>query len=48
MSEQTPEPPPQEPAAPYQPLDLETPQMDWFEKGKDMSGMETRELPYNE
>lgn len=46
MSEQTPEPPAPEPDPnPYVIYDVAEPDVDYFEKGADKSGIETRDLP---
>jgi hypothetical protein len=44
LSEETPERPTEEPASPYEPLTLETPQVDWVEKGSKHDDLETRDL----
>jgi hypothetical protein len=48
MSEQAPEPPDDEPATPFEPLDLETPQVDTVDRGNKHDNLETRDLPHDD
>ena len=45
MSEQTPEPPDEEPATAFEPLDLDVPEVDWIERGGNHGDIETRDIP---